>query len=102
MGDNIKNQHYKNMGIMPEMDTSTFQAESVAYTVCQHYGLDTSEYSFGYIAGWSANKELPELKASLAFIRSQAAEIIDSIKPPVKERAAPQSEQKRKKAEIGR
>ena len=82
--------------------TREVEAESVAYVVCQNLGIDTADYSFGYIAGWSANKELPELKASLAFIRSQAAEIIDSIKPPVKERAAPQLEQKRKKAEIGR
>lgn len=82
--------------------TREVEAESVAYVVCQNLGIDTADYSFGYIAGWSANKELPELKASLAFIRSQAAEIIDSIKPPVKERAAPQPEQKRKKAEIGR
>lgn len=82
--------------------TREVEAESVAYVVCQNLGIDTADYSFGYIAGWSANKELPELKASLAFIRSQAAEIIDSIKPSVKERAAPQPEQKRKKAEIGR
>ncbi len=51
MGDTIKNQHYKNMGITPEMDTLTFEAESIAYTVCQHFGIDTSDYSFGYIAG---------------------------------------------------
>lgn len=82
--------------------TREVEAESVAYVVCQNLGIDTSDYSFGYIAGWSANKELPELKASLAFIRSQAAEIIDSIKPPVKEKATPQPEQKRKKAEPAR
>lgn len=82
--------------------TREVEAESVAYVVCQNLGIDTADYSFGYIAGWSANKELPELKASLAFIRSQAAEIIDSIKPPVKEIAAPQPEQKPKKAEPGR
>ncbi len=84
--------------------TREVEAESVAYVVGQNLGIDTADYSFGYIAGWSANKELPELKASLAFIRSQAAEIIDSIKlkPPVKERASPQPEQKPKKAEIGR
>ena len=56
-----------------------FQAESIAYTVCQHYGLDTSDYSFGYVAGWSAGRELSELKSSLETIRSTAAEIINSI-----------------------
>ena len=45
MGNNLKNQHYKNMGIRPEMDTLTFEAESVAYTVCQHYGIETSDYN---------------------------------------------------------
>lgn len=40
------------------------EAESIAYVVCQHFGLDTSDYSFGYLAGWSSGKELPELKAS--------------------------------------
>ena len=61
------------------MDTSTFEAESVAYTVCQHYGLDTSDYSFGYVAGWSSGRELAELKMSLETIRATAAEIINSI-----------------------
>ena len=61
------------------MDTSTFQAESVAYTVCQHYGLDTSEYSFGYVASWSSGRPLPELKSSLEVIRRTAAEIINGI-----------------------
>ena len=56
-----------------------FEAESVAYTVCQHYGLDTSDYSFGYIAGWSSGKELAELKGSLETIRSTAASLIDTI-----------------------
>ena len=64
---------------MLQMDTLTFQAESVAYAVCQHYGLDTSDYSFGYIAGWSSGKELAELKGSLETIRSTAANLIDTI-----------------------
>lgn len=59
--------------------TREVQAESIAYTVCQHYGLDTSDYSFGYVAGWSAGRELAELKSSLETIRSAAAEIINSI-----------------------
>ena len=59
--------------------TREVEAESVAYTVCQHYGLDTSDYSFGYVAGWSSGKELSELKSSLETIRTAAAEIINSI-----------------------
>ena len=50
-----------------------------AYTVCQHYGLDTSEYSFGYVAGWSSGRELAELKASLEIIRSAAHELISAL-----------------------
>ena len=79
MENNLKDQHYKNMGIMLQMETLTFEAESVAYAVCQHYGLDTSDYSFGYIAGWSSGKELAELKGSLETIRSTAASLIDTI-----------------------
>ena len=63
----------------PDRRTREVQAESVAYTVCQHYGLDTSDYSFGYVAGWSSGRELAELKSSLETIRNAAAEIIDSI-----------------------
>ena len=58
------------------------EAESVAFVVCQHFGLDTSEYSFGYVAGWSRGKELAELKTSLHIIHSTAGEIIDAIQPP--------------------
>ena len=63
----------------PDRRTREVQAESVAYAVCQHYGLDTSDYSFGYIAGWSSGKELAELKGSLETIRSTAAKLIDTI-----------------------
>ena len=55
------------------------QAESVAYTVCQHFGLDTSDYSFGYVAGWSSGKEMTELKASLETIQATAKELITEI-----------------------
>ncbi len=55
------------------------QAESVAYTVCQHFGLDTSDYSFGYVAGWSSGKEMTELKASLETIQNTAKELITEI-----------------------
>ena len=63
----------------PDRRTREVQAESIAYTVCQHYGLDTSDYSFGYVAGWSSGRELAELKTSLETIRATAAEIINSI-----------------------
>ena len=63
----------------PDRRTREIQAESVAYAACQHYGLDTSDYSFGYIAGWSSGKELAELKGSLETIRSTAAKLIDTI-----------------------
>lgn len=55
------------------------EAESIAYVVCQHYGLDTSEYSFSYLAGWSSNKELPELKSSLQSIQQTSHELIEDI-----------------------
>jgi len=57
----------------------TFEAESVAYTVAQHFGIETSDYSFAYIAGWSAGKDTPELKASLDRIRKAADEMITTI-----------------------
>ena len=92
----------------PRVDRRTreVEAESVAYTVCQHYGLDTSDYSFGYVAGWSSGRELAELKGSLETIRSTAAEIINSIdehiaqiqKEQDKEQAAPAQEQPEQEA----
>lgn len=63
----------------PDSRTCEVQAESVAYAVCQHYGLDTSDYSFGYVAGWSSGKDLKELKASLETIRATAHELITTI-----------------------
>ena len=59
--------------------TCEVEAESVAYTVCQHFGLDTSDYSFGYVAGWSSGKEMTELKASLETIQTTAKELITEI-----------------------
>lgn len=79
------------------------EAESVAYVVCQHFGVDTSDYSFGYIAGWSHGKELAELKSSLDLIRNTAAELIDGIegreperpKPPPRRRVSKQKRPKK-------
>lgn len=75
--------HDKNAGIekdnLPDVRTKEVEAESVAYTVCQHYGIDTSDYSFGYIVGWSSGKKLEELKGSMNIIRTTASEIIKGI-----------------------
>ena len=64
--------------------TKEVEAESVAYTVCQRYGIETSDYSFGYIAGWSSDKETKELKGSLDTIRRTAAEMIENIDAKLK------------------
>ena len=60
------------------------EAESMAYICAAHYGLNTSDYSFGYVAGWSSGQEAPELKASLQTIRKGACEIIDAIDEKIK------------------
>lgn len=78
----------------PDRRTREVQAESVAYAVCQHYGLDTSDYSFGYVAGWSSGRELEELKSSLETIRSTAAEIINSIDKNIAEIQKAQDKEK--------
>ena len=85
MENNLKDQHYKNMGITLQMETLTFEAESVAFTVCQHFGIDTSDYSFGYIAGWSSGRNMKELKSSLDTIRKTASELITGIEGAMQE-----------------
>ena len=62
-----------------DKQTKEVQAESVAFTVCQYYGIDSSDYSFGYVAGWSSGKDLKELKASLETIRQTSQTIINGI-----------------------
>ena len=62
-----------------DKQTREVEAESTAYVVCQHFGIDTSDYSFGYVAGWSSGRELDELKSSLTTISDTAKEIIDGI-----------------------
>ncbi|SFC56297.1 ArdC family protein [Butyrivibrio sp. YAB3001] len=57
-------------------NTKEVEAESIAYVVCQHFGIDTSDYSFGYIAGWSSDKDTKELKASMEIIRKSASKMI--------------------------
>ena len=68
-----------------DRNTKEVEAESVAYTVCQHFGIDTSDYSFGYIAGWSSGKDIKELKSSLDTIRKTASELITGIEGALKE-----------------
>ena len=79
--------------------TKEVEAESVAYTVCQRYGIETSDYSFGYIAGWSSDKETKELKGSLETIRKTAAEMIDSIDAKLKVLLAEKAQSAEKDAE---
>ena len=68
-----------------DRQTKEVQAESVAYWVTQMIGLDTSEYSFGYISGWSKDKEISELKESLDVIKQTADKISSSIEEKVRE-----------------
>ena len=55
------------------------EAESVAFICCQHLELDTSAYSFGYLTGWSSDKELSELKSSLQTTQKTAHELIKNL-----------------------
>jgi hypothetical protein len=73
--------------------TREVEAESVACVVCNYYGVDTSDYSFGYIASWSQDKELAELKSSLNTIQSTAMELIDNIDTKYRELTATQEQQ---------
>lgn len=62
-----------------DRNTKEVEAEAVAYTVCQHFGIDTSDYSFGYVAGWSSGREMRELKKSMETIQKTAAELIGKM-----------------------
>ena len=62
-----------------DRNTEEVEAESISYAVCQYYGIQTGENSFGYIANWSQGKELPELRASLETINKTAGELINDI-----------------------
>lgn len=70
---------HKDQAHVKDSATMEVEAESVAFVVCQHLGLDTSDYSFGYLAGWSSNEELPELKSSLQTIQRTSHEVIESL-----------------------
>ena len=68
-----------------DRNTKEIEAESIAFTVCRHFGIDTSEYSFSYIAGWSSGRDMKELKSSLDTIRRTASELITGIEEQLKE-----------------
>lgn len=68
-----------------DRNTKEVEAESIAYTVCQHFGVDTSENSFGYIAGWSSGRDTKELKSSMDTIRRAASELITGIEEQLEE-----------------
>ena len=66
-------------GVLKDQTTKEVEAESIAYIVCNHFGLDTSEYSFTYIASWCESRDMKALKASMDTIRKTSAEIIENI-----------------------
>lgn len=80
-----------------DKNTREVEAESIAYVVCQHFGIDTSDYSFPYVTGWSSSKELDELKASLECISKTASEMIDGIEKACPERATDKAEMRKDK-----
>lgn len=83
----------ENHGPKQTRGSKEVETESVAYTVCQHYGIDTSDYSFSYVAGWSEGKEMPELKASLDTIRRAASEMITAIDEKMEELVAQKTQE---------
>ena len=66
-------------GEHPPRETLEVEAESIAFLVCEHLGIDTSDYSFGYVGAWSSDKGLPELHEALGHIQKAANEIIDKL-----------------------
>ena len=80
-------------GIAKDQLTREVEAESVAYVVCNHFGLDTSEYSFSYIASWSSGKNMKELRASMDTIRKTSADMIGQIEEKLKELQIERAEQ---------
>ena len=86
-----------------DRNTKEVEAESVAYTVCQHFGIDTLDYSFGYIVGWSSDRDMKELKSSLDTIRKTASELITGIEDRLaelqKDRAVEQEQKQKQELE---
>ena len=86
-------------GIQKDQQTREVEAESVAFATLAHFELDTSEYSFPYIAGWSSGRDTKELKSSLDTIRRTASEIIDGIEASMREQLLERQEQITEKAQ---
>lgn len=76
---NADKEIMESLGVEKDRLTKEVEAESVAYCVCSSFGLDTSDYSFPYIAGWSSSREMKEMKASMDVIRKTAGEMIDQL-----------------------
>lgn len=83
-----------------DRNTKEVEAESVAYTVCQHFGIDTSDYSFGYIARWSSDRDMKELKSSLDTIRKTASELITGIEDRLAELQKDRAVEQKQKQEL--
>ena len=90
----------------PKRSTRELEAESVAYVVCQHFGIDTADYSFGYVADWTRDKDMKQLKASLDLIRSTSAELIAGMEgheqEQEQERTAPRRQPRRPRKPKGK
>ncbi len=86
--------HDKDTGVDKDVcrNAAEVEAESVAYIVSEHLGIDSSQYSFGYVVGWSEGRDLPELKACLSVIHDTAAEIIEQIDSELKLTLKPEAE----------
>lgn len=81
----VENQHYKKLDITPQMRTFAFEAESTAFVVCKRLHIDTDEYSFPYIAGWSSGKETKELLQSAETIQKTANDLVTEIERRIKQ-----------------
>ena len=81
----VEEDHSAEVQAAKDRHTEEVQAESISYAVCQYYGIQTADNSFGYIASWSQGKELKELRASLEVINKTAGELISDIDRHYKE-----------------
>ena len=72
-------------GVLKDQTTKEVEAESIAYIVCNHFGLDTSEYSFTYIASWCESRDMKALKASMDTIRKTSSEVVENIEAQMHE-----------------
>ncbi len=85
MNNSDKSEHFRKINITPEMLKWAFEAEGIAFTVCSHFGIDTSSYSFNYIGGWSSGRDMKQLKSSLDTIRRTSSELITGIEGQLRE-----------------